>query len=234
MAGCHDAGAQQSVEVFRAAIGSLPFRTSRAMNFTGSEAFGTIEGYQDPPVQAAEWIDDACDGDCFEKQWIEYGGRRAVAMPSVSDPASGRHRNFPGSAAQAETCDRGGGRPVAGLAAPAARVRAASLLIMFMSGCQQGAVLSGMALCRGHVFDAAVTVFIVVPMDEARNPVAGRVQIGETLGREFRPVFGGAEQGFGVRIVDADARSRTGRLDAQPMEHGEDGGGFQGGAVVAV
>lgn len=37
-----------------------------------------------------------------------------------------------------------------------------------------------------------------------------------------------------MRIVVRHARARVGRFQPQSMEHGEDGGGFQGNAVVAM
>jgi hypothetical protein len=91
------------------------------------------------------------------------------------------------------------------------------LLVKFMPGRQQGPVLPGMALRGRYVFDAAVTVFVVVPMDEARGPVSGRVQVRETFDGEFRPVFGGPEDRLGVRIVVADARAGVRWFDAQPV-----------------
>ena len=55
------------------------------------------------------------------------------------------------------------------------------------------------------VSDAAVPMFIVVPMDEGPGPLSCRIEFGKTFDRKFRPVFGGAEHSFGIRIVVADA-----------------------------
>src|SRR6478735_4492966 len=66
---------------------------------------------------------------------------------------------------------------------------------------RSGLVVTGMALCRGHVFDAAVPMDVVIPMDKIHRPLPRRIKFGETFGRELRPVFGGAEHGFGIRIV---------------------------------
>ena len=43
-----------------------------------------------------------------------------------------------------------------------------------------------------------------------------------------------AEQGFDEGIVVTEPRTRVGRRDAEPGEHGEDCGGLEGGALVAV
>jgi hypothetical protein len=65
-------------------------------------------------------------------------------------------------------CDLRDRRPIAGLAAPALWVGLAGSLVKVVLGHEHGAVVTGMALCRGHVFDAAVPVDVVVPMDEKR------------------------------------------------------------------
>jgi len=44
------------------------------------------------------------------------------------------------------------------------------VLIEFVPGRQQGTVLPGVALCQRHVFDAAVTMFVVVPMRWSVRP----------------------------------------------------------------
>src|SRR3954463_6477058 len=58
-------------------------------------------------------------------------------------------------------------RPVPGLTAPASRIALASVLIKRMAASKQRPVLSGMALCRRNVADAAVMVLVVVPVHEA-------------------------------------------------------------------
>ncbi len=87
-----------------------------------------------------------------------------------------------------------------------------------MPGREHGAVLASMALRWGHVFDAAVPVNLVVPVNEVRRPFPRRIEFSEAFDREFRPVFGGAEQSLGIGIIVADARSGIKRFDTQPVQ----------------
>ena len=64
-------------------------------------------------------------------------------------------------------------RPVAGLPAPAPGVAFARGLVDGMAGAQQAGILAGMALRRGDIADAAVAVFVVVPLHEAAPPRPG-------------------------------------------------------------
>ena len=91
-------------------------------------------------------------------------------------------------------------RPVAGFAAPASWVGRACPQVKFVTARQQPAVFPGMALCRTDVTDPAVAMIVVVSTDKTHGPIPCRIEIGETLGRELRPVFGGAEQRLGVRV----------------------------------
>ena len=75
-----------------------------------------------------------------------------------------------------------------------------------MTARQKPAVFPGMALCRTDVTDPAVAMIVVVLTDKTHGPIPCRIEIGETLGRELRPVFGGAEQRLGVGVVVADAQ----------------------------
>src|ERR1019366_7336785 len=95
--------------------------------------------------------------------------------------------------------------PVPGRAAPSPWRVLPRPLIDFMACGEQCTVLPGVTLRRGHVADGAVTMLFVVPMDEAHGPFPCRIEIGEALDRELRPVFGGAEQGLGVGVVVAHA-----------------------------
>jgi hypothetical protein len=47
-------------------------------------------------------------------------------------------------------------------------------------GREQGTILASMTLRRCDVSDAAVPMFIVVPMDEGPGPLSCRVEFGET------------------------------------------------------
>ena len=52
-----------------------------------------------------------------------------------------------------------------------------------MPGREQGTILASMTLRRCDVSDAAVPMFIVVPMDEGPGPLSCRVEFGETFDR---------------------------------------------------
>jgi len=79
------------------------------------------------------------------------------------------------------------GIPISGSTAPT-RVDLAGLPVQRMARLEQGHILSGVALLRADVADAAA-VLDVVPMHEGRRPLACTVQVGKALGREFRPVL---------------------------------------------
>lgn len=65
-------------------------------------------------------------------------------------------------------------------------------------------------------------------------PGARRLQIGKAVRREFRAVFGGLEQRFNEGVVVRHSRTRIRRPDAQPVKHGQHGGGLESAAVVAM
>lgn len=134
---------------------------------------------------------------------IVRSGRESRHVGRTGKPALGRSRLDDGVAFWIER-DRRDRRPFAGLAAPPARVGPAGMQVEFVLGCEKGAILPGMALRWGHVFDAAVPVFVVVSMDEPRSPVAGGIQVREVFDQEVRPVFGPSEHGLGVGVVIAD------------------------------
>ena len=66
-----------------------------------------------------------------------------------------------------------------------------------------------MALRRGDVADAAVTVLVVVPVHEIGRPLPRRGEIGKARGGEVRAVLGGAEQRLGIGIIVADPRAAS-------------------------
>jgi hypothetical protein len=104
---------------------------------------------------------------------------------------------------------------------PALRIALSCVLVDRVAGGEQGAILPGMSLCRGDIADAAVPVFVVVPLHEALRPLPGSVQISKSLDRELRLIFRCAEQRLGEGVVIADARARLGWLDAEPVQHGQ-------------
>ena len=63
-----------------------------------------------------------------------------------------------------------------------------------MTGGQDGDILSGMALSRAHITDAAVGMVMVIPMHEGLRLGTGRLQGGKALLWELRAVLGGAKQ----------------------------------------
>src|SRR5580693_657497 len=91
-----------------------------------------------------------------------------------------------------------------------------------------------MTLRRGNVADAAVAMLVVVPLDEAHRPLPRSVKVGKSLERELRLILRGAEQRLGKSVVIAHSWARVGRLDAEPIQHGQYCRRLQGGAVVAV
>src|SRR5471032_728500 len=76
--------------------------------------------------------------------------------------------------------------PVPGRTAPSPWRVLTCPLIDFVARGEQGAILAGVTLRRGHVADGAVTMLFVVPMDEAHGPFSRGLEIGEALDRELR------------------------------------------------
>lgn len=66
--------------------------------------------------------------------------------------------------------------------------------------------LANVTLLGRHEFDPAVPVRIVVPVDECSYPLTGLLLGGKGLTGVIRPMLHGPEQGYGVRVVIADAR----------------------------
>ena len=71
--------------------------------------------------------------------------------------------------------------PVPGMALPAARVGALSVLVDTASMRLDRDVLPAMTLAGGDEADRAVTMFLVVPVDEARDPGRGVGEAGKRL-----------------------------------------------------
>ena len=86
----------------------------------------------------------------------------------------------------------------------------------------------------GEEADAAVKMLAVVPARELSHPVL-RLGLGrKALRRPVGPVFAGAEQRPGERVVVADTRSAVGRHDAEAFERRLHGRPFHRAAVVGV
>lgn len=66
--------------------------------------------------------------------------------------------------------------PIAGMAAPAGSPRLPGLFINLSAFAQDLDVLTGMALMRGHILDAAVAVYMVVPVCKLSRPLPGVCQ----------------------------------------------------------
>lgn len=120
-------------------------------------------------------------------------------------------------------------RPVARLARPARRVLLSGLLVERMARIENGVILASVALGRADVLDAAVAVIVVVPMHELRRPGPGLIEAGKALGRELRPVLGGAKQRLGIGVVVAYPRLRVRGLDTQPVSHFKPSGAYLSG-----
>ena len=74
VARCHDAGAKEAVEIFRAAAGTLSRRTARASDLARAKMLGSIDGNRRSSGQWAIWtperVEHALGRDCFEEQWM--------------------------------------------------------------------------------------------------------------------------------------------------------------------
>ena len=79
------------------------------------------------------------------------------------------------------------------------------MLIKVCSGAQNLDILAPVALGGCHELDRRMTMLEVVPAHEAAHPLAGRFQRLEAFGRIARSVLQGAEEGFDLGIVVADA-----------------------------
>ena len=62
-------------------------------------------------------------------------------------------------------------------------------LVEFVAAGQKCTILTGVALCRGHVADTAMAVRFVVPMDEEHCPASRGIKTGEAAGRELGAIF---------------------------------------------
>src|SRR5690625_323105 len=61
-----------------------------------------------------------------------------------------------------------------------------------------------MTLCRGHVSDLTVAVFVVVPGNEASHPAPSMIKIPKPLCWIFWPILTGTKQRFRISIIVGD------------------------------
>ena len=101
-----------------------------------------------------------------------------------------------------------------------------------MSAGQDVGRLPRMELVGRNEVQATVAMCEPVPLNEACDPVACLFQRCESLGRISGAVFAGSEQGLGVRVVVADARTAPGRGDAESVEGFQHRSTLHGAAVV--
>ena len=78
VAGCHQAGTQEGVEVFGAAIGTPPRRTLFALDLARAEMLGSVQRDQHSPIQALERRQWSRRLDRLDEQSVECRRRSAV------------------------------------------------------------------------------------------------------------------------------------------------------------
>ena len=108
------------------------------------------------------------------------------------------------------------------------------LRIDLVTSCADGDGLATVALVRRHALDAAMAVFMVVPLHKGRHPQAGLLPCFEWAVGVVRPVFDRAEQGFRVRVIVADPWPGKGSQHSQLLQAGFQGGGSHGISVVSM
>ena len=91
-----------------------------------------------------------------------------------------------------------------------------------------------MALGRGDEADRAVTVLVVVPLDQRGGPSPGGCDIGERVNWVRRTIFERFEQGFRVRIVVADGGTSQRSHAPQFLQRRQHRGALHRAAVVGV
>jgi Ohr subfamily peroxiredoxin len=94
VSGCDDAGAEEGVEVFRAAIGTLACRAARTMELARAEMLGPIQRNQYSPIQKLEWREHPLYLDRFEEQ---RGERRRCGAIEHQAGVAGYSACFGGS-----------------------------------------------------------------------------------------------------------------------------------------
>ena len=124
--------------------------------------------------------------------------------------------------------------PAAGASRPSTWMSLSGLRIDLVTSCADGDSLTAVALVRRHELDAAMAVFMVIPLHKGRHPQAGLLFGSEWAVGVVRPVFDRAEQGFRVRVVIADPWPGKGSQHSQLLKAGFQGGGSHGITVVGM
>jgi len=129
------------------------------------------------------------------------------------------------------TIDRG---PVARVTRPAFRPRLFGSLIEPLSGRQDGAIFATVPLPRCDIADAAVAMFLVVPLHEAVDPFTCRFQAREWLAWIGRRVLQRPKQTLRKRVVITHRRPTERRHDAKSLQSRQHGRALHRAAVVRV
>ena len=110
--------------------------------------------------------------------------------------------------------------PATRVSAAACWIRPAGVLIDRGTLLANGDGRSAVSLNGCYVFDAAVAMPVVIPVDELGDPLTGLVFVGKWLAGVIRPIFHRADQRFRVRVVVAEARlgERPERLRPVPPD----------------
>src|SRR5512134_3633585 len=82
--------------------------------------------------------------------------------------------------------------------------------------------------------DRTMPVLAIVPPDEARHPIASCLDVAEALGRPFRAVLAGPEQGFREGIVVTDPGAAVGGRDAKMLQCCLQGRVFHRASVIGM
>src|SRR5690625_968167 len=95
-------------------------------------------------------------------------------------------------------------------------------------------VFTRMTLCRRYEAYGAVTVLVVVPLNEPSHPDTSFLDALERTAGVDRGIFQRAEQRLRVRVVIAHRTTRECRQNPQPLQSGQHGCAFHWAAVVSM
>src|SRR4029079_13814704 len=113
------------------------------------------------------------------------------------------------------------GGPVASRPRPAARRSLPGGRVHVVTMGEHRALLAGVARGWGHVADATVKVLLVVPADEAFDPLQGLHEALERLPRVVGSILQSSEQSFGERVVVAHAGAAEGGHHTEALQRRE-------------